>query len=106
MLDFVWVSDDKKNFMLIDKGGESLYYRDDLYSGVLSGLYIVNGDYELVYIDFDFNIKKLLEDFVFIIFIERNEFEWILVFLFWFCIISDLLVGLKRFSLGKVLWYD
>lgn len=104
--DLVWVSDDKKNLTLIDKGGESLHHRDDLYSGVLSGSHTVNGDHELVYIDSDFNIKKLSEDFVPTIFIERNEFEWTPVSLFWSRITSDLLVGLKRFSSGKVLRYD
>lgn len=62
--DRVWVSDDKSNFILVNFIGGILYRVEDLcfyfYGGL--GLYIVNIERKLIYIDKYFNIKKLLED--------------------------------------------
>lgn len=57
ILGFIWVNN-INNFILIDKIGKILYCFEDLYSE--DGVYIVNIECELYYIDKNYNIKKLL----------------------------------------------
>lgn len=65
ILDRIWFSDDKNNFILKNILGDILYRWKDIYSGYLysgDGLYDVNSDNELIYIDRENNINKLLSD--------------------------------------------
>lgn len=67
-------------------------------------MYIVNGIGELFYIDMDFVIIKFLSDLkIILIFIIRMDFEWILVCIYCFMIIGDLLVGIVGIVFGKKL---
>lgn len=78
ILDCVWVNDYKNNFILINIIGVILYYVMDLCSFVY-GLYIVNSESELIYINRKFNINKLLKDRkIIIIIIKRIYFILIL----------------------------
>lgn len=73
------------------------------------GLYIVNSGSELIYIDEDYNVKKLLRDMeIIIIFIERIDFVWKLLCVYWILFIRGFLVGMYREKLkrGKVNWYN
>lgn len=60
MLDWVWVSDDKNNIILMNKKGDILYCMEDVINGY--GVYMVNSESELIYIDRNYNINKLLVD--------------------------------------------
>lgn len=60
LLDKVWVSDILKMFILINKLGWVLYYLRDL-NRLMKGVYIVNSDNELIYIDKYYNINKLFK---------------------------------------------
>lgn len=61
ILNMFWVSDNKYNFFLINILGEILYYLRDLWNGS-DGVYIINIEYELIYIENNGNIKKFLKD--------------------------------------------
>lgn len=65
-------------------------------------MYIVNGIGELFYINMDFVIIKFLSDLK-IIFIIRMDFGWLLVCIYCFMIIGDLLVGIVGIVFGKKL---
>lgn len=68
-LNNVWVSDISNNFILINMKCKNIYYVN--YIGRGYGIYIVNSDNELIYIDNVNNIKKLLSDIkMIIIFVE------------------------------------
>lgn len=81
VFDWVWVSDCKvgiSNFILIIIIGEILFYLKDLYN-LIVGVYIVNSDCELIYINIKGVIIKLLKDMnIFIIFIGRVDDLWML----------------------------
>lgn len=82
--------------------GVKLYYVynycSNLYSGIFSyGFYIVNNESELIYIDRIYNINKFLKCMkIVIIFIEKIDFVWILICVYWFFIIDNFLVGMYR----------
>lgn len=59
--DRVWVSD-HDSLLLIDKSGDSLHELTDITWSVLSGIFSVNSENELIYIDTYLNIKKLSND--------------------------------------------
>lgn len=68
-LNNVWVSDISNNFIFINMKCKNIYYVN--YIGRGYGIYIVNSDNELIYIDNVNNIKKLLSDIkMIIIFVE------------------------------------
>lgn len=93
ILDKVWVSDIRNNFILKNIVGGILYYIMDLYNG--DGVYIVNSMSELIYIDREYGIKKLFKDRkMFIIFINNMLLEWKLLCVYWLFFIEDLLVGM------------
>lgn len=70
---------------------------------IFCGVYIVNSDGDLIYINKDYNISKLLYDMeLYIIFIDKIVLEWILLCVFCLLLIGDLLVGI----LGMVNWYN
>lgn len=79
------------------------------FNNFLFGFYIVNKDGELIFIDYNYNINKLLNDMkIIIVFIERKYFIWILMCVYWFLFIGDLLVGvyrdvIKYIDIGKVI---
>lgn len=62
ILKLVWVSNNKLNFILINVYGEVEKNFKDVYSGyyIGYGLYIVNCEKELFYIDKNYNIWKEL----------------------------------------------
>lgn len=70
LFDKVWVSDNYNNFSLIDIIGVCLFYLKDLCSGG-NGLYILNSEGILFYIDSDYNIKLFLKDMKIIIIIIK-----------------------------------
>lgn len=105
ILDCVWVNDYKNNFILINIIGVILYYVMDLCSFGY-GLYIVNSENELIYIDKYFKINKLLRDMkLFILFVEIKGFERLLWCVYWFLLIGDFLVGMFDLfgEIGKVI---
>lgn len=61
MLDCVWVSD-RSGLILLNLKGEVFVIIDDI-CDLCCGIYIVNrNNEELIYIDSDYNIRKLLVD--------------------------------------------
>lgn len=63
---------------------------------------MVNNKDELFYLNLEFIIKKFLSDFkIILIFIIRMDYEWILVCIYCFMIIGDLLVGFLGIVFGK-----
>lgn len=83
-----------------------------------NGLYIVNNEMKLIYIDLNCNIVKLLIDMIMIIvFVKRKFMKWKLLSLYYFLFIGDLLVGMyirylikesliKNRLVDKVMWYN
>lgn len=59
LVDEMWVSD-YENFVLINIKGEVIYYIKDLFSEWEFGIYIVISDGELIYINKEYNIMRLL----------------------------------------------
>lgn len=71
----VWVSDKENNFILINIKKDIFYYLRDVYNGY--GVYIVNSDGELIYMDMNYNIMKLCNDMEIIIILKRIiKFKW------------------------------
>lgn len=107
---------------MINVKGEILYYLDNLYCGelysdslysdlfYLIGLYIVNNESELFYIDKDYFINKLLKDMrIIFMFLEYRKFIWRFWCLCWFLFSGDLLVGMiygVYKKIGSVIWYN
>lgn len=129
ILDCFWVSGVDDSLRLLNIIENILYYLDELIRGGELGLYIVNGESELIFINLKLKIRKLLKDMKkIIIFIERVDFIWVLLCVYWFLYIVDLFVGMYRKELrddidnfddiddkdlmelivvgiGKVIWY-
>lgn len=57
----IWVNNGK-NFIMINMIGKKIYYVKNVCDIVCIGIYIVNGNNELIYINLDFDIVKLLND--------------------------------------------
>lgn len=64
ILNLFWVSYIDNNIILLNIIGDILYYLLDIFFDFFSGygVYIVNSLNELIYIDKEYNIKKLLMD--------------------------------------------
>lgn len=64
ILNWFWVSYNDNNIILLNIIGDKLYYLLDIFFDFFSGygVYIVNSLNELIYIDKEYNIKKLLMD--------------------------------------------
>lgn len=92
-LEYVWISDDKDNIIFINLKGDNLYYVKC--KSWNYGIYIVNSDSELIYIDKENNIKKLLKDKKVIMIFLVNNFKWWLLCIYWFEFIDSLLVGMS-----------
>lgn len=56
----VWISDHKGNIIFTNTKGDNLHYVKGL--GRSPGIHTVNSDSELIYIDDENNIKKVLKD--------------------------------------------
>lgn len=91
-LENVWISDDKDNIIFINLIGDNLYYVKC--KSWNYGIYIVNSDSELIYIDNENNIKKLFKDKKVIMIFLVNNFMWWLLCIYWFEFIDSLLVGM------------
>lgn len=93
IVDKIWVSDDE-NFILMNIIGDILNWYGNFFNNFLFGFYIVNKDGELIFIDYNYNIKKLLNDMKIInIFIDVIYFIVYLCCLYWFFYLDDLIVG-------------
>lgn len=92
-LEYVWISDDKDNIIFINLKGDNFYYVKC--KSWNYGIYIVNSDSELIYIDDENNIKKLLKDKKVIMIFLVNNFKWWLLCIYWFEFIDSLLVGMS-----------
>lgn len=111
IFDQVWVSCIDNNLVLINIVGKMLYCLEDDCSNLLGGFYLVNLESELIYIDSDYNIRKMLKDEkVFVLFIEKMYFQWKLLCLYCFLFIGNLLVVMLMYYFnkkrGKVIWYN
>lgn len=90
ILDQIWISD-KNNFLFINKIGVILYCFVDLCRGY--GVYIVNYEGELIYIDMNYDIKKLLKNVEIIILLKIFlDIKWKLCCVYLFLYIGNLLV--------------
>ncbi|XP_065929520.1 uncharacterized protein [Magallana gigas] len=106
--DRVWVSD-KNKLMLTDTTGVPLHHVEDSCSGLYGGLHTVNSESELIYIDRNYNIRKLSKDMkTTTTFIERTESTWEPRCVYWSRSTGDLLVGMRYIhtNTGKVTWYN
>nr|XP_034318682.1 uncharacterized protein LOC105324463 isoform X2 [Crassostrea gigas] len=103
----VWVSDHRNVLILTDTTGVPLYRVEDLCSGY--GIHTVNSDSELIYIDRNYNINKLLKNMkTTITFIDRTDWSWVPRCVYWSPSTGDLLVGMHYTSImtGKVTRYN
>lgn len=108
LVDEMWVSD-YENFVLINIKGEVIYYIKDLFSEWEFGIYIVFSDGELIYINKEYNIMRLLIVMkIKIKFIML--FNIVLIFLSVYCFffIGNLFVGVIKDNLriGFILYYN
>lgn len=69
----MWVSDNEYNFVLMRYGDNVfvIFYLNDLFSGY--GLYIVNGENELIFIFRKLSIKKLINKMKKVIFVKKKK---------------------------------
>nr|XP_034322693.1 uncharacterized protein LOC105323757 [Crassostrea gigas] len=96
--DRVWVSDEEYNLMLTDTTGVPLHRVEDS-CRYLYGLHTVNSESELIYIDEDYNIKKLSKDMKkTTTFIERTDSTWGPRCVYWSPSTGDLLVGMYNYD--------
>ncbi|XP_065927692.1 uncharacterized protein [Magallana gigas] len=96
--DQVWVSEYKNNLTLTNTAGETLHHLKDCRSFHFdsgNGKHTVNSENELLYIDMDNNISKLLKDMkTTTTFIERTDSTWKPQCVYWSPCTGDLLVGM------------
>uniref|UniRef100_K1PFM4 Tripartite motif-containing protein 2 n=1 Tax=Magallana gigas TaxID=29159 RepID=K1PFM4_MAGGI len=108
--DRVWVSDDRNNLMLTDTTGVPLHRVEDSWSDLYNGgLHTVNSESELIYIDRNYNIKKLSKNMkTTTTFIERTDSTWWPWCVYWSPSTGDLLVGMcnNDTKTGKVTRYN
>lgn len=105
--DRVWVSDSKNNLLFINNKGDILHRVNDV--RIRNGLHTVNGGGELIYIDKNYNIKKLSKDMKTTIrFIQKTDPKWRPQCVHWSPSTGNLLVGMYRDDLmkGKVARYN
>nr|XP_034309971.1 uncharacterized protein LOC105327789 [Crassostrea gigas] len=106
--DRVWVSDDGNNLILTDTTGVPLHRVEDS-CGDLYGLYTVNSESELIYIDRNYNINKLSKDMkTNTTFIESTDSTWRPYCVYWSPSTGDLLVRMRYIhtKTGKVTRYN
>eukprot|EP00105_Crassostrea_gigas_P017845 XP_011435776.1 PREDICTED: uncharacterized protein LOC105334141 [Crassostrea gigas] len=106
--DQVWISDDKNKLIFIDPTGVSQHNVWDLCSDKY-GLHTVNSESELIYIDRNYNIKKLSRDMnTTTTFIKRTDLTWEPRCVHWSSFTGDLLVGMctKKPKKCKVTRYN
>ncbi|XP_065929641.1 uncharacterized protein [Magallana gigas] len=107
--DSVWVSDHRNNLILTDTTGVPLHRVEDSCSDLYGGLHTVNSESELIYIDRNYNIKKLSKDMkTTTTFIEKTDFTWRPRCVYWSPYTGDLLVGMRYIhtETGKVARYN
>lgn len=107
----VWISDGNIIFLMNMKG-EIIYNINNLCNGLFNGVYIVNSDRELIYIDKNYNINKVLMDRKeIIIFVGIIGFIWKLQCVYWFLFNRDFFVGMyseiiEYIGKGKIVCYN
>lgn len=85
LLDRIWMSNVDDNFILINIVNVILKNLQEKCCFLFSGVYIVNKKGDLIYIDKDYNINKLLVDLeIIFIFIKKNYLFGILNCVYWF----------------------
>lgn len=90
--DRVWISD-RHSIMLTNTTSDILHLLKDVCCG--NGVHTVNSKGELIYIGRDYNINKLSIDMkATTIFIERKDYPWRTMCLYWSPSTRDLLVGM------------
>lgn len=107
LLNLVWVSD-WYNFIFINIKGDILCNKGDLYGSLFSGLYIVNSENCLIYINRGNSINILLKEKI-EIFIVIIECEWKVCCVYWLLFFRDLFVGMfkgEKIVLVKIIWYN
>lgn len=87
---------------MIDKLGGFFYELIEIMVYILSGMFLVNSENELIYIDNKWNINKFFNDLLkIIIFIVRIEILIYLMLLYCFSLIGDVFVGMWIFDFIK-----
>lgn len=67
-LDFFWINDDYNDIILKSVYGDIFYkISDRLENEESSGFFIINNEYELIYISKNLSLKKLLSELIIII---------------------------------------
>lgn len=106
--DKIWVSDDE-NLILTNTTGDILHRYGNFSNNSLLGFHTVNKDGELIFIDNNYNIKKLSNDMkTTITIIETTDSIWRPRCVYWSQLTGDLLVGMNRDNprIGKVTRYN
>nr|XP_034310537.1 uncharacterized protein LOC117684055 [Crassostrea gigas]XP_034310538.1 uncharacterized protein LOC117684055 [Crassostrea gigas] len=105
----VWVSDNRNNLILTDTTGVPLHRVEDSCVGLYKGLHTVNCESELIYIDMNYNIKKLSKDMkTTTTFIESTVSSWKPLCVYWSPSTGNLLVGIYNYdtATSNVTWYN
>lgn len=66
------------------------------------GIYIVNSDFDVIYIDWCNDIFKI-DLKIFILFFKKSYFKMRLICVYWLIVIGDLLVGVYSLKLNLVM---
>eukprot|EP00105_Crassostrea_gigas_P004634 XP_011417905.1 PREDICTED: uncharacterized protein LOC105321336 [Crassostrea gigas] len=95
--DRVWVSDREKNLMLTNTRGDILHHLNNLCRYFIHGSHTVTSKSELIYIDDNHNIIKLMNDLKHTTtFVETSDSTWKPRCVHWSSSTEDLLVGSYR----------
>lgn len=87
-----WISDDKDNIILTNSKGDNLHHVKRKSRN--HGIHTVNSDSELIYIDNENNIRKLLKDKKATMIFLANNSKWRLLCIYWSETTDSLLVGM------------
>lgn len=107
----VWASDNRNNLILTDITGDTIRHLKDLFSGLYSdyGVHTENSESEPIYIDMDYNIKKLSNIMkTTITLLKKTTSQWRPRCVYSSKLTGDLLVGVFRTDpcTGKVNRYN
>lgn len=92
--DQLWASYNN-DLIFTNKSGEILHHHNVLYHGFLNGVHTININGECIYIDINFNIKKMSMDFKTTTnFINMTDSAWKPQCVYWSTSCRELLVGL------------
>lgn len=89
-----WISDDKDNIIFTNSKGDNLHHVK--HKSRNHGIHTVNSDSELIYIDNENNIRKLLKDKKATMIYLANNSKWRLLCIYWSETTDSLLVGMSH----------